>query len=45
MNLKRFFIFGIIAVFFVALMASCSYAPRQPWTPKYKSYKKGGKKR
>ena len=35
----------LLTVFSAAIMSSCVHAPKQPWTPKYKSYKASKKKR
>ncbi|WP_291726327.1 hypothetical protein [Bernardetia sp.] len=41
---KRVAVF-LLAVFSTALMSSCVHAPKQAWTPKYKSYKLSKKKK
>lgn len=41
---KRIAIF-LLTIFSAAIMSSCVHAPKQAWTPKYKSYKASKKKR
>ena len=35
----------LLAIFSMATISSCVHAPKQAWTPKYKSYKQSKKKK
>ncbi|WP_161626129.1 hypothetical protein [Hugenholtzia roseola] len=35
----------LLFLWFGSLVSSCIHSPKQPWTPKYKSYKQSKKKK